>query len=87
MSPKPGDYARAQASGVLCVPLLVETFGGTPQLVNALRARRPSGARTQADFVGVRRACLVGAEGRGWQSYGRPKASPPPCFYNDFRKQ
>ena len=23
-----GDYARAQASGVTCVPLLVETFGG-----------------------------------------------------------
>ena len=25
VSPKPGDYARAQASGVRCVPLLVET--------------------------------------------------------------
>ena len=39
VSPKPGDYARAQASGVRCVPLLVETFGGmSPQLVDALRA-------------------------------------------------
>ena len=27
VSPKAGDYARAQASGVRCVPLLVETFG------------------------------------------------------------
>ena len=25
VSPKAGDYARAQASGVRCVPLLVET--------------------------------------------------------------
>ena len=39
MSPKAGDYARAQASGVRCVPLLVETFGGlSPPLVNALHA-------------------------------------------------
>ena len=39
MSPKAGDYARAQASGVRCVPLLVETFGGlSPPLVDALRA-------------------------------------------------
>ena len=38
MSPKAGDYARAQASGVRCVPLLVETFGGlSPPLVDALR--------------------------------------------------
>ena len=39
VSPKAGDYARAQASGVRCVPLLVETFGGlSPPLVDALRA-------------------------------------------------
>ena len=41
VSPKAGDYARAQASGVRCVPLLVETlnFGEmSPQLVDALRA-------------------------------------------------
>ena len=38
VSPKAGDYARAQASGVRCVPLLVETFGGlSPPLVDALR--------------------------------------------------
>ena len=38
MSPKAGDYARAQSSGVRCVPLLVETFGGlSPPLVDALR--------------------------------------------------
>ena len=35
---KEGDYDRAQASGVTCVPLLVETFGGwSPALLGALR--------------------------------------------------
>ena len=34
-----GDYARAQAAGVTCVPLLVETFGGlSPTLMHELRA-------------------------------------------------
>ena len=34
-----GDYARAQAAGVTCVPLLVETFGGlSPALMHELRA-------------------------------------------------
>lgn len=34
----PGDYARAQESGVRCVPLLMETFGGmSPPLFEALR--------------------------------------------------
>ena len=34
-----GDYARAQAAGVTCVPLLVETFGGlSPTLMRELRA-------------------------------------------------
>ena len=33
------DYARAQAAGVTCVPLLVETFGGlSPTLMRELRA-------------------------------------------------
>ena len=33
-----GDYARAQAEGVECVPLLVETFGGlSPALTSVLR--------------------------------------------------
>ena len=36
---KCGDYARALASGVTCVPLLVETFGGlSPALMHELRA-------------------------------------------------
>ena len=36
---KDGDYARAQAAGVTCVPLLVETFGGlSPALMHELRA-------------------------------------------------
>ena len=34
-----GDYARAQAAGVTCVPFLVETFGGlSPALMRELRA-------------------------------------------------
>ena len=34
-----GDYARAQAAGVTCVPLLVETFGGlSTALMHELRA-------------------------------------------------
>ena len=34
-----GVYARAQAAGVTCVPLLVETFGGlSPALMHELRA-------------------------------------------------
>ena len=34
-----GDYARAQAAGETCVPLLVETFGGlSPALMHELRA-------------------------------------------------
>ena len=38
VAPVAGDYARAQASGVTVVPLLVETFGGFgPGLVDALR--------------------------------------------------
>ena len=38
MSHKDGDYARAQAEGVECVPLLVETFGGlSPALTSVLR--------------------------------------------------
>ena len=28
VAPVAGDYARARAAGVTCVPLLVETFGG-----------------------------------------------------------
>ena len=37
-SHKDGDYARAQAEGVECVPLLVETFGGlSPALTSVLR--------------------------------------------------
>ena len=39
VSPIGGDYARAQACGVTCVPLLVETFGGlSPALYGVLRA-------------------------------------------------
>ena len=39
VSHKDGDYARAQAAGVTCVPLLVETFGGlSPALMHELRA-------------------------------------------------
>ena len=35
----PSDYARAQESGVRCVTLLMETFGGmSPQLFEALCA-------------------------------------------------
>ena len=35
---KCGDYARALASGVTCVPLLLETFGGfSPEVVTLLR--------------------------------------------------
>ena len=35
---KSGDYARALASGVTCVPLLLETFGGfSPEVVSTLR--------------------------------------------------
>ena len=35
---KSGDYARALASGVTCVPLLLETFGGcSPEVVSMLR--------------------------------------------------
>jgi len=38
VSHKDGDYARAQAEGVECVPLLVETFGGlSPALTSVLR--------------------------------------------------
>ena len=38
VSHREGDYARAQAAGVECVPLLVETFGGmSPALYDALR--------------------------------------------------
>ena len=38
VSHREGDYARAQAAGVECVPLLVETFGGmSPALFGALR--------------------------------------------------
>ena len=38
VSHREGDYARAQAAGVECVPLLVETFGGmSPALHDALR--------------------------------------------------
>ena len=39
VSPIGGDYARAQACGVTCVPLLVETFGGlSPALYGVLCA-------------------------------------------------
>ena len=64
VSPKAGDYARAQASGVRCVPLLVETFGGlSPSLVDAPRAPCGGGvAQEQADGVRVRRDDLVGAD-------------------------
>ena len=49
---KAGDFARAQASGVRCVPLLVETFGGlSPPLVDALHVRRRGVAQEQADGV------------------------------------
>ena len=61
---RPGDYARAQASGERCVPLLVETFSGlSPQLVDALRAAAEwCKSEDQADLVGERRNDLVGAD-------------------------
>ena len=68
MSPKLGDYARAQASGVRCVPLLVETYGGmSPQLVDALRAaaERRKNKLTSSEYDAT---CLPGRRGRGWHS-------------------
>ena len=41
------DYARAQASGVRCVPLLVETFGGLSPRASSHSVRRRSGARSK----------------------------------------
>ena len=77
MSPKPGDYARAQASGVRCVPLLVETFGGlSPPLVDALR--------TAAEW---RKNKLTTSEYDETTSAGHVRCFPPvlilfrcPCF-------
>ena len=50
VAPVAGDYARARAAGVTCVPLLVETFGGFGTLdssgrsLSTLHALASSGA-------------------------------------------
>ena len=58
VSPIGGDYARAQACGVTCVPLLVETFGGlSPALYGVLQrlsvAVQLSMAQEAAEALGL----------------------------------
>ena len=53
VAPVVGDYARALANGVTCVPLLVETFGGFGRgLVQALKAAAEwrGGKLTSSEF-------------------------------------
>eukprot|EP00964_Phaeocystis_antarctica_P015286 scaffold8453_cov80-Phaeocystis_antarctica.AAC.1 len=65
VSPKDGDYARAEALGLRVVLMLVETFGGLgPALVEELR----KGAEWRANKLTasrVRRDDVVGADVHG----------------------
>ena len=54
VSPIAGDYARAQACGVTCVPLLNDTFGGlSPALYGVLRTAAESRRKVSGVAGGV----------------------------------
>ena len=76
VSPKAGDYARAQASGVRCVPLLVETFGGLSPRASSHSVRRRSGARSKNKLTASGRRLsttraddLHGRRARTWMAF------------------